>query len=69
MNGKAAGGLRISAGGQGISWSWWNWDVNESGGAIPDFGVLTAWKGGALRPAQARILNQLFFRRGTPSHE
>jgi endoglucanase len=69
MNGKAAGGLRISAGGQGISWSWWNWDVNESGGAIPDFGVLTAWKSGALRPAQARILNQLFFRRGTGSHE
>jgi len=69
VNGKADGGPLVDAGRQGISWSWWNWDVNESGGAIPDFGVLTAWKGGELRPEQASTLKQLFFRRGARSDE
>ncbi len=66
MNGKAAGGPSFAGGKQGISWSWWNWGTSESGGGVPDFGVLTAWSAGSLRPEQARFLNQLFFR-GTPA--
>ena len=60
-NGKAAGGPTLAAGKQGISWSWWNWGTSENGGKAPDFGVLTDWSGGSLKPEQARILSQLFF--------
>ncbi len=62
VNGKAPGGPVFKAGRQPISWSWWNWDTNESGGDSPNFGVLTSWTHGSLRPEQARILKQLFFR-------
>ena len=62
MNGLAPAGLRLSPGEQAVSWGWWVWEVNESGGSIPNFGVQTAWKSGELRPEQAPILNQLFFR-------
>ncbi len=61
VNGTAPGGPTFSAGQQGISWSWWNWGLSENKGDVPDFGVLTAWSGGALKPQQASILNQLFF--------
>jgi len=61
MNGTAPGGPAFSAGQQGISWDWWVWAVSENGGKVPDFGVLTAWTGGSLRPQQAGVLNQLFF--------
>ncbi len=61
MNGAAPGGPTFAEGQQGVSWSWWNWDTDESGGSIPDFGVLTAWKDGVIRPQQATFLNQLFF--------
>jgi endoglucanase len=61
MNGTGHGAPAIGGGKQGPSWSWWNWHVDESGGSVPDFGVLTAWNGGSLRPPQAAILNQLFF--------
>jgi endoglucanase len=61
MNGTGPGAPAVGPGKQGPSWSWWNWDTDESGGAVPDFGVLTAWTGGSLRPPQAVILNQLFF--------
>jgi hypothetical protein len=61
VNGAAPGGPTFSSGQQGISWSWWDWGVDESGGPVPDFGVLTAWTGGSLRPPQAIFLNQLFF--------
>ena len=40
--------------------------MSENGGAVPDFGVLTAWAGGSLKPQQAEILNQLFFRPAEP---
>ena len=61
MNGTGPGAPPVSPGKQGPSWGWWDWDVDESGGAVRDFGVLTAWAGGSLRPPQAAILNQLFF--------
>jgi hypothetical protein len=62
MNGRGPGAPTLRPGKQGPSRSWWDWDTDESGGAVPDFGVLTAWSGGSLRPPQAAILNQLFFR-------
>jgi aryl-phospho-beta-D-glucosidase BglC (GH1 family) len=61
VNGTAPGGPTFGAGQQGISWSWWDWGVDESGGPVPNFGVLTAWTGGSLRPPQAIFLSQLFF--------
>jgi aryl-phospho-beta-D-glucosidase BglC (GH1 family) len=61
VNGEAPGGPTFTTGQQGISWGWWNWGMSENGGAVPDFGVLTAWSGGSLRPQQASVLNQLFF--------
>jgi endoglucanase len=61
VNGTAPGGPAFSLGQQGISWSWWNWGTSENGGAVPDFGVLTAWSGGSLKVQQASILNELFF--------
>lgn len=61
VNGTAPGGPTFRAGEQGISWSWWNWNVSESAGAVPNFGVLTAWTGGELRTQQAGILSQMFF--------
>ena len=67
VNGTAPGGPTFSAGQQGISWGWWNWGVTENGGKAPDFGVLTAWKGGSLKPQQAAVLNQLFFH-ASPNH-
>lgn len=61
VNGAAPGGPTFSAGEQGISWGWWDWGTSENGGAVPDFGVLTVWSGGSLKPEQASILSQLFF--------
>ena len=61
MNGAAPGGPTFKPGQQGVSWDWWVWAVSENGGKVPDFGVLTAWTGGSLKPQQAGILNQLFF--------
>ena len=61
VNGEAPGGPTFTNGQQGISWGWWNWGMSENGGAVPDFGVLTAWSGGSLRSQQASVLNQLFF--------
>ncbi len=66
VNGEAAGGPAFTAGQQGISWSWWNWGLSENGGKAPDFGVLTAWSGGSLKPQQAGVLNQMFFRPSDP---
>ena len=66
VNGEAAGGPAFTAGQQGISWSWWNWGLSENGGKAPDFGVLTAWSGGSLKPQQAGVLNQLFFHPSDP---
>ncbi|MFN7997622.1 MAG: cellulase family glycosylhydrolase [Bryobacteraceae bacterium] len=62
LNGKTPNGPRFSAAEQGISWGWWDWGTSENNGVGPDFGVLTAWTQPAIKPAQARILNQLFFR-------
>ena len=61
VNGTAPGGPNFSPGQQGISWDWWVWGTTENGGAVPDFGVLTAWSGGSLKPQQASTLNQIFF--------
>jgi len=61
VNGQAPGGPVFTAGQQGISWGWWNWGISENAGRAPDFGVLTAWSDGALKPQQAGVLNQLFF--------
>ncbi len=63
VNGHAPNGPKFDGHEQGISWSWWNWGTSENNGAAPDFGVLTAWTDPAIKPAQAGILNQLFFRR------
>lgn len=65
VNGSAPGGPVFNAGQQGISWSWWDWGISESGGAVPDFGVLTTWSGGSLKPQQASVLNQLFLHRSS----
>jgi endoglucanase len=63
VNGNAPNGPKFSAREQGISWGWWNWGTSENNGAVPDFGVLTAWTEPAIKPGQGRILNLLFFRR------
>ena len=67
VNGQAPGGPVFTAGQQGISWGWWNWGTSENGGRAPDFGVLTAWSDGALKPQQAGVLNQLFFHAAPPA--
>jgi hypothetical protein len=61
VNGTAPGGPTFSVGQQGISWDWWVWGTTENGGKVPDFGVLTTWSGGSLRPEQASTLKQIFF--------
>ena len=61
INGKTPGGPAFTSKQQPISWCWWVWGVSEAPGEVPNFGVLTSWSGGSLRPEQAAILNQLFF--------
>ena len=64
VNGEAPGGPTFKPGQQSISWGWWNWGTSENRGAVPDFGVLTAWRDGTIRPEQAEALGKLFFHGG-----
>lgn len=61
LNGATAGGPTFSGTQQGIGSDWWVLAVDESGGGVPDFGILTAWSGGSARSNQLAIYSQLFY--------
>lgn len=65
-NGATAGGPTFAGGKQGISTSWWDLAVDNNGNPnqVPDFGILTAWSGGAARANQFAIYSQLQFTGG-----
>ena len=60
LNGEAAGGLRIPAGGQGVSTDWWAW--GNLNGQMPDGTLESDWK--TPRPEQEAVYSRL--RPGAP---
>lgn len=61
LNGTANGGPAFSGVQQGIGFDWWVFAVDENGGNVPDFGILTAWQNGSARQNQFTLYSQLFY--------
>lgn len=67
LNGTAATGPTFSGANQGVSWGWWDFEVSATGGAVPNYGILTAWSGGSPRANQFSAYSQMFYTGGTPT--
>jgi endoglucanase/chitinase len=59
--GTASGGPSFTGAQQGIGTDWWVLAVDESGGQVPDFGILTAWRSGTPRANQLAVYSQFFY--------
>lgn len=66
INGHTPGGPVFAPGEAAISWCWWVWGTSEAPGEVPDFGVMTAWTNGSMKPEQAAVLKQLMHH---PAHD